>query len=954
MNCLPNSNKYLSAGLLRAVWCVLFLCQFGAFEAFAQVNYVFTREIVDIKGGETFSNLLRVVNLYQKPVTLTQNMQGGGLTKGLISLPDTLRLGAGETRTFPVKYVADRQTINSNRQVFAVQLTTAEPGIVLTAGAKFIAQMGDVSGLSIGTEDDEVYLSQLSSQAQVVVRCANNGFVPLTFRILLTGVPDGLEFTGQTMNLTLEPGAQQLLPFVARNRTANSNVDFTVTMQALDAGNHQLAVKVIRVLNVTSVRRMSGNGNLGGGDLPNTVSLHYATLNRNSSFYQLQANGKMKTGDQAALSYRLNADDYHQTGANGINIYNSYLDYQTRTWGLKVGSIFDNLDFQLSGKGVKASAKMDDKSVISFYGVENNYFLYNQTSTIVPGAKIFALDYDLVKPGAGRKLTFLHSSDPMTALDANQVSSKADFKLSAGQTIGFEAGYSLEKQSNDSEPAKQGFSGGMSYVLHAKKYDFSGSGYYSSPYFTGLRRGLLFTDLRLARKLGSSGSLLAHVNMQENKPEYQDRMNNSFNLGINKNAIYIYELGYSDRINRFYFNLGPYYMDQHLVSKGFADLVPVPVNWKSRAVRFAGNIGYTAGLNTVSLTADYGYTYLNSSAKPPAPFSSLKVTGAYTMPLFGFTGYLQLNPFYLSDALAVNEDQHYRLYSFGPNIHFNALKNKLSFQASGMYNYYGFTSSNNYSASGSFRYMIKGHWAVTGDAQYMLTNQQVPASYYSTELSTMNTSERQRANNRQFRLGIEKQFGREGNQQTKKLQLAYYEDHNNNGQRDPGEPAIAGVLVKINNEVALTNSRGEVTFSDMKKDEYSVTVTNTRGWSLQEPTAVFLDRNKKMEVPMVKTQALTGCLKPVASKYLSDQPSLAGIRVTATDANGIKHQTMTDGNGAFCFYLPRNSYTVVVETEGMPFSIANGKEEVVLQGAPVGLLTFLYRDEHRKVGVTRF
>ncbi|HEY0175242.1 MAG TPA: carboxypeptidase-like regulatory domain-containing protein, partial [Pedobacter sp.] len=117
---------------------------------------------------------------------------------------------------------------------------------------------------------------------------------------------------------------------------------------------------------------------------------------------------------------------------------------------------------------------------------------------------------------------------------------------------------------------------------------------------------------------------------------------------------------------------------------------------------------------------------------------------------------------------------------------------------------------------------------------------------------------------------------------------------------------------------------------------------------------VFLDKNKKIEVPLVKTQALRGCIKPIASKYLNAQPVLAGIRVSAIDAGGRKHETLTDDRGTFCFYLPRNNYTVYIETEGMPFSIENGKEEVSLLGEPVALLTFLYRDEHRKVEVTRF
>ncbi|HEY0174766.1 MAG TPA: hypothetical protein VGC08_00215, partial [Pedobacter sp.] len=760
------------------------------------MKYAFTRDTLEIKGGETFSNFLKVTNPYGKTVILRQDSRSKQLPRGLLYLPDSLVLKAGESRLFPLKYLADRQTINSNIQVFSLFLLAQEPGIEVQQSAKFSAQLIDVSGLTIGTEEDEVYLSQLSNQAQVVVRCANNGFVPLTFRILLTGIPDGLEFTGQTMNLTLQPGAQQLLPFIARNKLANSAVDFTVTMQAMDESNHQLAVKVIRILNVTSARRMSGGNSQSSGALPNTISVHYASLNRNSSYYQFQANGKMNTGGRSTLEYRLNADDYHQPGANGVNIYNSYLDYQANGWGLKVGNIYDNLDFQLAGKGVKASAKLDDKGTISFYGIQNNYFIYNQLNNTTPGAKVYALDYDLESAGNIRRLTFLHSRDPLTGLDANQVSVKSAFKLDKNQLIGFEGGYSLEQQTDGSASAEQGFSGGLNYNLQDEDYQVSGNGYYSSPYFTGLRRGLFLADMRVVRKLGDLSSLIAHVNLQHNDPKYQDRLNNIFNLGINKNSINIYELGYSTRAGKVYFNFDPYYMDQHLISNGFSELTPMPVDWKSSSFRFMANIGYNGPVHNFSITADYGYTFLSTSEKPPAPFQSIKITSSYNMPFFGLTSYVQLNPFYLSDALSSTGNEHYRLYSIGPNIHFNAFKNSLSLLFGGMYNYYGFTSSNNYSASGSFRYLMKGHWAITGDVQYVLTKQNQIPLMYNPEANTVNSFERQSYNNRQLRVGIEKQFGRQGNNGSKKLTLVYYEDRNSNGQRDPGEAAVAGVLVK--------------------------------------------------------------------------------------------------------------------------------------------------------------
>lgn len=922
----------------------------------AQVKYAFVRDTIGIKGGETFANMLRVSNGYSQKVVLKNTEKG---MKGILSLPDSLVLLAGETRTFPVKYIADRQTIKSNIQAFSVKLVSMQAGLDVQQSAVFMSQLADAGGLTIGTEDNEVYLSQLSNQAQVMVRVANNGFVPLTFRLLLIGIPDGLEFTGQTMSLTLQPGAQQLLPFLARNKTgARNSSDYTVTIRALDGGNNELAVKILRIVSVTSARRMGLNNDQYGSGLPNTVALRYVSNDINSSFYQLQSTGLIKAGKQSTLEYNLNADQYVQRDIKGTNIYNTYVDYQSKKWGVKVGNLYENLDYALSGAGIKASLKLKENEILSFYGIETNYQLVSQFKNTIPGAKIFALDYHLKQPKTGdRRLTLLHGHDPFRGVDVNQLSMKTDFRLGGGQMLGFEGGYSLEELYAQQTSPKQGFAGGLNYQAEGDHYQFFVTGYYSSPYYTGLRRGLVQADARLVRNLSKTSNVTARASILSSNPQYQFQSGEMYNPAINKNEMRTYELGYNNKAGNFYFGFTPYYLEQHLISNTFLTIPPSLVDWKSSSLRLATNFSYNGNNKSFSVAADYGYTYMNTSAIPPAPFHSLKINANYTMPIVGFTSYIQFNPFYLTDALSsTTTSPKYRLYSLGPNVHFSGLKNRLNFQFGGMFNYYGFTKITSYTATGNLRYMMKGHWTITGDMQYTQTKQQV----YNAMIDPVNLNQSYQTtndlsyNNRQIRIGIEKQFGGRGDAALKKMELTYYQDHNNNGQRDQNEPTVSGVLVKINGEAALTNSKGTVEFNNMKKEAYTVTVTNTKGWSLQESTVVFLDKNKKIEVPLVRTQALNGHLKLIASKYLDGKPTLSGIRVNAVDGNGQIHQTFTDDQGTFCFYQPRNDYTVYIETEGLPFSIENGKEQVSLKGEPVDMLTFIYKDERRKVGVTHF
>jgi hypothetical protein len=596
------------------------------------------------------------------------------------------------------------------------------------------------------------------------------------------------------------------------------------------------------------------------------------------------------------------------------------------------------------------------------YGIENQYMLYDQINEPFPSAKIYALDYALENPTLSNKLTAMHKHDPYTGLDASQVTVKNRFKLGRRQSFGFEGGYSTEKLYDSDRESEKGYAGGLNYLFNGEDFLLNANGYYSSPYFTGIRRGQLNSELRLQRKFTAFSSLTARASVQVNKPRFQDLINSSLNttlnLGINRNAVYIYELAYAATLGQLHVSGGPYYMGQQLASSGYSATVPEFTDWTSSSARFSANIGYSGRVQGFDLTADYGYTYLNTSEKPPAPYHSLKVTGSYTLPVFGVSGYAQFNPYYLSDVVSYTPGTSYRLYSIGPNVHFSALQQKLNMRASGMYNYYGFSKSSNYSATGSARYMMKGNWSLTADIQYTLTRQVLASDILNNIAAVQNGGQDLpqdlKYNNRQFRVGVEKQFGRTGNKGSEKLELTYYEDHNNNGKREAGEPAVPGVLVKINSDAALTNSNGQVVFKDMKKEAYAVNITNTKGWSLPEPVSVFLNKSKKMDIPLVKTQALNGVLVVKAEKYTEGRPYLSGIKVTAMDANGQVHETLTDENGKFCFYLPRSKYFVYIETTGQPFSIENGKEEVMLQGTPVAMLTFIYKDQRRKIGVTRF
>lgn len=935
--------------LLSTLSCLLSLQTYQellAQEAY-DISYQFERDSLQISGGKTFGNKLIIQNNTDQVILLQQD-PNTSLPKGLITIPDTLSLAPREKKMYPLKYIADKHTIRQNLQPFKIALQTTDVHIKVQASASFYVQLEDVNGLSLDTENPIYYLNPATNQTQLMLRCSNAGLVPISFKLVLTEVPEGLEFIGEQMVHTLQPGAKQLLPFTARNRLSSRQVpDFIVTIRANDERGKQLAITRIRIQSASSISNFLGTAPFGRTP-NNTAAFRFLNLNQQQSIYQIQGNGNLDFNSNRHLDYQVNLDYYQQF--KGINLYDTYLSYQTKHWELKAGNIYENLDYALGGGGARATYRFDGNKGISIYGLQNNFMLVSQLINNIPTENIVAANYTFSKDDTEGRITYLHSNQSYTGLTRHQASSRIPIKMGANQTLAIEGGYSQESF-EDSLQVKHALAAGIDYSYNTDGYQFSTNNYYSSPYFTGIRRGILQSDTRLLKTLQDGTLLSARVNLLNNRPAFQGR-HYGYGFITFKNSVYKYELGYGTDISSFRLDIKPYLMEQRLTNGRAPFQFNGNFEWVSTAIRTQVNLNYSSAQHSFYLNTDYGYTYNNNSGLPPAPFHSLRINGSYTNPLFGISTFVQLNPYYLSDAFALSQDASYRLYSIGPNTQFSALKNKLQAQFSAMYSYYGFTNNSNYTINGSARWVLKDNWAIATDIFYTLMQMRnpivndgsSPASYFSSHFNT-----------RQIRIGIEKHFSGMNASTGKRLRMVYFEDRNNNGIHDNDEPFATDMVVKIKDKTAFTDQQGQVEFRQLPAGNYTVELINSKGWNVSLPLTIVLEKNKAIEVPLIRSKILEGKLMIIGKNYQTTRPILSGIRIKAIDEQGREHQTLTDVDGQYTFYLPPGAYQVSIETEGMPFAIENAKEDVeLLDNQERYTVDFQYRDERRKVGITRF
>ncbi|GGH03954.1 hypothetical protein GCM10007415_45160 [Parapedobacter pyrenivorans] len=905
------------------------------------VTYRFESDTVAVKAGETFSNRLWIHNHTNATVALASN--GGDSVSALIGLPSTLTIDAGDRRSFPVKYFADARTFRSHMQRFPVALRAAEPHVTVQPQAAFYGKLEDEGTLRLDTEQPIYYFDQGADQLQLMLICANTGIVPVQFRLQITDLPAGFELIGEKLTISLPPRGVRQIPFTIRKqRNGRQRLDFRLTIRGVDDAGNILAAISTQVQTLSSVGNFMNTAPFGA--VPNNAaSLRLLNINGFHTIYQLHSNGKLPVHDGRELQYQVNLDYYKQL--QGFNLYDTYIDYTTNRIGVKLGNIYENIDYPMSGRGGKISYFPGEGKELSVYALQNNYMLASQVYQGIPGENILAANYTFNRDELPARVTYLYSRHGYHALESQQFSAQLPIRLETDQRLVFEAGYSRERF-DDAAHAEDAAAFGMDYVYSGEGIDVTSSHYISTPYYTGMRRGILQSDTRVARTDGDR-QLAARVSLLDNQPKFQGRWYDGFTPF--RNSLFIGELGYGKRIGGWHVEIKPYFLGQQLSGIRLPQHADQGSRWTSASLRSQVNVNYTTPIHSVYVQADYGYTYRNTVAIPARAFHSVRMSWNYTSPVVGVIGFMQVNPYYLSDVYSIVPGASYTLVSIGPNKRFTVFNGKLTGQLSATYNYYGFSRNHTYAATGNLRWNFGNHWALAADGFYTLSHLRAagaspgrgaPSAFYDT---------------RQLRVGIEKQFAGMSGRRERRLRLFYYEDLNSNGVHDANEAPVPGVRVTIADKSVYTDKDGKAEFRRMPQDGYRIDHVVAAGGRYAAPVTIMLDKNMALEIPLMKMETVKGQLIAVGQRYATTAPNLSGIRIQAVNGEGKQYEALTDASGHYMLFLPHGTYQLSVASDELPLAIENNRQQLDITAQQVPYtVDFRYRDERKRVHIRRF
>ena len=913
----------------------IIVCALGFFNAFSQtspaIKYNFEKDTIQIGYAETFSNRLQFVNHSKNQVTFIKSSVTAG---ALLALPDSVVAEAGEIRSVPVKYLSSAVTIKNSIQEFSAAYTAA--GLVINDRAIFHTIISTESQLSITALDPIAYLNNETNRISIRIRCANNGYTPVKISLKQTSYPTGLQITGPLQQIiSLDPNSQQVVTLEGINLNKDKfATDYRITVEASDPSGVSLATSSIKVVSLRSSKIQNLGQDYYSGLQTNTTALNYTSSNLGFSSYNLRANGNLQSADSTGFSYNANVNYYTQQ--QRVDLYDSWVSYRSKNFGLQIGNINDNLDYPIYGRGIKASAFLNKNNSLDFYGVQNSYMLLSANSQL-PGAKLLGMNYNYSNGlSSNTRASFLYSQDPNTGVSTFFTNGTTQIKLTETQHLELRAGLSREHADSQTD---FGYATGVNYNNRAERWEIGLNNYYSTAYYSGLQRGVLQLDERLSYRLNNTTALFARYNYNKNAPEYQQSRTFSSSFG---NKTISYETGMTFAYRKINVGLKPYILTQDL-SGSFLLATPA-VNLSASSYRAELALSFQLAGNQIMFQGDYGYTN-HLSGTEQKKTEGLKINASMSNKMYSLSALVQTAPYYLTDQISgPKRSEKFRLYAFGPGVHKDAFNGRMNLSANYYLSYFGNSNGWNNSVNGNASFRMKKGWEITGQASYN-TNTYFPGNY-----------------NLQSQLGVVKHLSRSTAPGNVKLDVEFYSDNNSNGRRDQDEEAMEGVIANLSPEgsaagsplVTISNRTGKISYQNLNKEVYSLHVTQGGDRQLSKPLAILLNKNQKIQVPLVRSGWLKGRVNAIRQEYIASQPILEGMRILATDANNQTFETYTNEAGEFRIPLPLNEYTIIADIDANKFSIENTHQKVSVQQKHNPDISFEIKDISRLVIVKQF
>lgn len=805
-----------------------------------------------------------------------------------------INLAAGDSTFLPVKiFIPEKTPFGLDYQVdFSMRDLGGE---VHHERCRLILEQE--RNVMLAAQVSTIVLDGVNDSISIPVRISNKGNNKQKIN-LISRFPSALQSDGfhSTMQITMEAFADTVV-FVKKKATRELiNFDeFTVNITGAYMNGNIFGVGNVSIQTLKNIRHRDNDPVSGEKYLGNYKdAFSMVTQNFGSKFaaYQIMGGGAVDL-PESRIGYNIDATIF-KNSLNSPYFRDTFLSFEKSNFGFSAGNITRNFDLNLNGRG--ATAFFTDTATLNNFEVG---YIDNSSNLIAPNnyrydagrsawAKIEHRGTDLKI-----KSTLVYNKDPFVQVNnfliGNEIKwyTKSKYRISGSLNVGRTSDYT------DAGYSKMGLLGGMSFDGVLGSFSVSADNLISSPYYSGLRKGMAIFSERLTYNLKGM-NIWSGFNYLKSEPKFIS----SFMTFSTKYQNSRTEIGVSRIWGNWSVSLAPTYQTEagtyYLSADEFleADLI---------SKRLVTQISYNAFQQSLFLNVDAGFVKSSLSIKSESQF---KINGSYRYKMFNIATNLQYGNFFVNEFFnnSLPGNKKYTNLNITPTVRRSFFSGKIKIE--------GGLSYNKISNAGKTVLL-------TGRGEYNVS--QKTQLFASLARSQYNFNQyRYEYNNLQFGLIQKIPNAMLGNKNST-LEVNIYKDENQNGIYDPGDSVARSQVVYINGFAFITDKKGKVIYKNLPDGNYTITAANQGQWYAPEQKVIVRRKDLKVTFGMAKTGTLKGAISYSYNEYSYDiNREMLGIGVEATSENGEVTRTKTDGSGQFVFYLPTGNYFISVSPESLP------------------------------------
>lgn len=815
----------------------------------------------------------------------------------------------------------------------------------------------DLSVLNKGNYDQDLILTMTGTRKDFVLRDTANKIIEQP-KYSLSLKP--MEDTSFTYEIETTREARNLRTISLQEHTPNTFLDDKTYSLYINTAESKLSgTNLSRKGQKVDFRKLSNTKEISdypGPVLPLIVDANIQNVLTTNTFMNLVLRGFQSYKNGANLVYFNQFNFSTQYASSGIlNNSSNYVGYFHPNFTAEAGNVAGvSFGMPAIGRGLKGSYRVYKNHWVGAYYVRQPR-LFQPAQVENYGAYYQYQGTGRIRGNGG----WARSEDFVRNRTANQVNGRVSFKIARSQTVTLLGAYSIR---NSIDPITQqivnrnGFIAGANYSgrFIDKKLSANIAGRYQNRTF-----GLADNEKRIMNSV---------IQYRTGR-----RSNVFFNSTMNENIFQLrnFDGTFSDVTNFLFYNLLGYSKGTDVGTFQYYGYYNV-LSLQSKRIESPGlGIRYSNYLFDKSIlwTSDIRAGYDKAQFLPDLPrYFVFRANSLVRWRTFNFVGgyfYGPNSPAAVENMVESNVNPVYLRIGLGhqylfKNTHF-VLQNNLN------YTYQNQSNSHRIGYFPEVLYFTNDGWRFSANINYSLATRKFDQTFpqFGSVQNLENIGERTTGQNFQLGVSVRKEFGIPipfTKQRNHNREFVAFFDLDGNSIRDKGEPYLDNVVIRLGQNEVITNAEGRATMKNIPGGDYGFVVFNLEkldGWFPNIQDSIFVFEEGIEYIPFVKGVKIYGEVivdRQAQTEKLNKALDLSDIKISAISTQKDYH-TLTDGKGAFEFYLPNGIYTLSMDETilGSNYTLVRNNFDVKMENGVEGMhISFNIIEKRRAVKNKKF